>query len=94
MPPIGHFTTETTREKEWDNIAAIHKDYKMVTTWSYDRCTMGELKIVPENLQEKNRKDFITVATCIGLTHCGNFVVIGYSNGTGMELNFFCLTQI
>lgn len=83
MPPVIHFTTETTREKEWDNIAAIHRDYKMVTTWSFDRCKMGEMKIVPENLKEKNRTDFNTVASCICLTHCGNFVVIGYSNGDG-----------
>lgn len=25
MPPIVEFTSETTREKEWDNIAAIHE---------------------------------------------------------------------
>uniref|UniRef100_A0A336LZ66 CSON006517 protein n=1 Tax=Culicoides sonorensis TaxID=179676 RepID=A0A336LZ66_CULSO len=87
MPPVIHFTTETTREKEWDNIAAIHQDYKMVTTWSFDRCAMGELKIVPENLQEKNRTDFSTVATCINLTHCGNFVIIGYSNGDVHRFN-------
>lgn len=24
MPPIVEFTSETTREKEWDNIAAVH----------------------------------------------------------------------
>lgn len=24
MPPIIEFTSQTTREKEWDNIAAIH----------------------------------------------------------------------
>lgn len=25
MPPIVEFTSEVTREKEWDNIAAIHE---------------------------------------------------------------------
>lgn len=25
MPPIVEFTSEITREKEWDNIAAIHE---------------------------------------------------------------------
>lgn len=36
---------ESTREKDWDNIAAIHRHTKVVTTWSYERCCMGEHKL-------------------------------------------------
>ena len=25
MPPIVDFTTETAKDREWDNIAAIHR---------------------------------------------------------------------
>ena len=25
MPPIVEFTTETSKDREWDNIAAIHR---------------------------------------------------------------------
>lgn len=54
----------------------------MVTTWSYDRLKMGELKLLPERLQKKNRDlDCTEVATCVCITHCGNFVLIGYSQG-------------
>nr|XP_022919949.1 WD repeat-containing protein 36 [Onthophagus taurus] len=83
MPPIIEFTTETTREKEWDNIAAIHLGIPMVTTWSYDKSKMGDLKLLPERLHKKKIKDFTTnvVATSLKLTHCGNFVLIGYSSG-------------
>lgn len=82
MPPIVEFTSETTREKEWDNIAAIHSGLSLVTTWSYDKLKMGELKLLPERLQKKNRNlDIDVVATCICLSHCGNFVIIGYSSG-------------
>lgn len=81
MPPITQFTSETTREKEWDNIAAIHRGLIVTTTWSFNKCKMGELKLVPEQFQNKNRKDFESEATCICLTHCGNFVIIGYSSG-------------
>lgn len=87
MPPVMNFTNETTRDKEWDSIAAIHRDYKVTTTWSFDRCTMGTLRLVPESLQEKGRKDFTSVASCICLTHCGNFVIIGYSNGQVHRFN-------
>lgn len=77
MPPITEFTSECTREKEWDNIAAIHDGLVMATTWSFNKCKMGELKLVPEKYQNKNRTDFNAEATCISLTHCGNFVIIG-----------------
>lgn len=77
MPPIAEFTSECTREKEWDNIAAIHSGLVVTTTWSFHKCKMGELRLVPEKYQNKNRTDFNVEATCISLTHCGNFVIIG-----------------
>lgn len=82
MPPIIEFTSETTREKEWDNIGAIHLGLPMVTTWSYDKIKMGELKLLPERFQKKNRDlDVEVVANCVTLTHCGNFIIVGYSTG-------------
>lgn len=82
MPPITQFSSGTTREKEWDNIAAIHEGLAMVTTWSYDKVKMGDLKLLPERFQKKNIDINISVAaTCVTLTHCGNFVIIGYSTG-------------
>lgn len=82
MPPIIQFTSEVSREKEWDNIAAVHEGLAMVTTWSYDRVKMGDLKLLPERFQKKNMEVNVQiVATCLCLSHCGNFVVIGYSNG-------------
>ncbi|CAH1373221.1 unnamed protein product [Tenebrio molitor] len=84
MPPITQFTSETTREKEWDNIAAIHLGIPMVTTWSYDKVKMGELKLLPERFQKKKLKANLfqdVSATCLFLTHCGNFVIVGYNTG-------------
>lgn len=82
MPPIVHFTSETTREKEWDNIAAVHLGLATVTTWSYDKLKMGELKLLPERFDaKKSQLKVNVVATCLCLTSCGNFVLIGYSSG-------------
>lgn len=77
MPPITYFASEMTRDKEWDSIAAVHSGLVMTTTWSFDKCRMGDLKIVPEKFHNKNRTDFESEAVCLCLTHCGNFVVIG-----------------
>lgn len=77
MPPIKEFTTETTREREWDNIAAIHIGCIQTTTWSFHKSRMGEHRLIPEKFYNRNRDDYDTEPTCLILTHCGNFVVIG-----------------
>ncbi|XP_016983783.2 WD repeat-containing protein 36 [Drosophila rhopaloa] len=81
MPPILEFTSDTAREKEWDNIAAIHAGVIQTTTWSFDKNRMGEHRLVPMQFQNRNRSNFQSETTCIVLTHCGNFVIIGYSSG-------------
>lgn len=54
----------------------------LVTTWSYDKIKMGDLKLLPERFNKKNKDVNLEVcATCVCITHCGNFVVIGYSTG-------------
>lgn len=87
MPPIVSFTSETTREKHWDSIVAIHSDLVQATTWSFDKRKMGDLKLLPEKFKNGKRKDFRTFATSLNMTHCGNFVVIGYSNGDVERFN-------
>ncbi|KAK9302990.1 hypothetical protein QLX08_005167 [Tetragonisca angustula] len=77
MPPITDFATEITREKEWDNIAAIHSGLGTVTTWSFDKSRMGEHKLLPEKF--KSNRNIVATSVCI--TKCGNFVIIGYNNG-------------
>ncbi|KAH8331082.1 hypothetical protein KR067_011308 [Drosophila pandora] len=81
MPPIVEFTSDTTREKEWDNIAAIHTGIIQTTTWTFDKNRMGQHRLVPQQFQNKNRTNFLNETTCIVLTHCGNFAIIGYSSG-------------
>ncbi|XP_063221532.1 WD repeat-containing protein 36 [Bacillus rossius redtenbacheri] len=88
MPPIVAFTSEMTREKEWDNIAAIHQGIPHVTTWSYDKVKMGDLKLLPERFDSVESKSQSKVtATCVCLSQCGNFVVVGYSSGHADRFN-------
>ncbi|XP_031846092.1 WD repeat-containing protein 36 [Nomia melanderi] len=83
MPPITTFAAETTREKEWDNIAATHSGLGTVTTWSFCLAKMGKHKLFPEKFKA-NRNVF---ATTVCLTHCGNFVIIGYNTGHVEKFN-------
>uniref|UniRef100_A0A224ZBY7 WD-repeat protein n=1 Tax=Rhipicephalus zambeziensis TaxID=60191 RepID=A0A224ZBY7_9ACAR len=77
MPPICEFTSETTREKEWDSVAACHRGVKRVTTWSYDRCCMGKHQLLHDRFKGVRGVS----ALCVSLSACGNFVTIGYSSG-------------
>ena len=87
MPPITQFTSETTREKHWDSIVALHDGLTVATLWSFDKRKMGDLKIQPKKFKEKNRKDFRTFASSVNMSHCGNFVVLGYSSGEVERFN-------
>jgi len=78
MPPVIEFSIMTTRNEDWDDIACIHEGIPEVTTWSSRRFCMGRHKLVPERLR-KTRKGVTATGICI--TPCGNFVVIGYSDG-------------
>ena len=77
MPLITQFAAETTREKEWDNVVAVHSGLGTVTAWSIDKAKMGQFKLFPEKFKG-NRN---VTATSVYLTKCGNFVVIGYNTG-------------
>lgn len=84
MKPIIRFTSETTREKEWDNIAAIHLGTTEVTTWSYSKVKMGDIKLVHDRFKVNKQSGackYKATPACVHLTHCGNFVLIGYTSG-------------
>lgn len=82
LPSILGFAAEEAKEKQWDNIAAYHEGSDIVTTWNYDKCRMGEHMI----LQPTFHKHGVTV-TSICITGCGNYVVIGFSNGLIFKYN-------
>lgn len=87
MPPIVSFAFEKTREKDWDNIAAVHQDLSIVTTWSYDKSKMGEHKLKMKKITNSLNNINRIHATCVSLTKCGNFVVVGYNHGQVERFN-------
>jgi len=82
LPPITCFAAETSKEKQWDNIAACHQNSSIVTTWNYDKCKMGE-HIISQPSFDKHS----VYSSSICITGCGNFVVIGFSNGLVFKYN-------
>ncbi|KAL1123325.1 hypothetical protein AAG570_002411 [Ranatra chinensis] len=81
MPPVVDFVSEVAREKEWDNVAALHLGLPVVTTWSFDRRKMGDHRLLPERWANITKATLNVTATSVAMTNCGNFVLIGYSSG-------------
>ncbi|KAG8197503.1 hypothetical protein JTE90_007241 [Oedothorax gibbosus] len=77
MSPIVDFVSESTREKDWDNVAAVHSNSNLVTTWSYDRSCMGSHKLLPDRFKGMKNIE----ALSLQISACGNFVLIGYNTG-------------
>ena len=66
--------------QEWDNIACVHSDTQVVSTWSFNAQKMGDTLLRhPRFKEDQKLRD--TVATCVCLTACGNFVLVGYATG-------------
>ncbi|XP_048757531.1 WD repeat-containing protein 36-like [Ostrea edulis] len=79
MPPITVFAADVTRASDWDNIVACHRGLAQVTTWNYQRGTMGKFRLCHPRFQEKQYQS--ATAQCVDISSCGNFCVIGYSSG-------------
>ncbi|XP_012945406.1 WD repeat-containing protein 36 isoform X2 [Aplysia californica] len=80
MPAVVKFAAEPNRESDWDNIIACHRSQTVVTTWSYQRSTMGQHKLKHARFKTDVSEHAIT-ATAVDISSCGNFAVIGYSSG-------------
>ena len=81
MPPVLEFTADTSRDAEWDNIACVHRGLAVTTTWSYGHGKMGELQLLHPRFKEDVELKKSAAASCLTLTSCGNFVLIGYTSG-------------
>ncbi|XP_037548323.1 WD repeat-containing protein 36 [Nematolebias whitei] len=75
LPAITAFASAVTRQADWDGIVACHRGRLSVTTWNYQRCTMGAHHLKPTG----TKRD--AIATAVDITSCGNFAVVGSSCG-------------
>ncbi|XP_064607186.1 WD repeat-containing protein 36-like [Liolophura sinensis] len=80
MPSVVELAAEPCRESDWDNIVCVHRGLSMATTWSYIHSTMGKYKLRHERF-ETDPKLRTASATCVTISSCGNFALIGYSSG-------------
>ncbi|XP_077863349.1 WD repeat-containing protein 36-like, partial [Saccoglossus kowalevskii] len=77
LPPITVFASETSRQSEWDGIIACHLGSPVVTSWNYQKCSMGKHKIQHERFTEEKHIE----ALCTDISSCGNFFIVGWNKG-------------
>lgn len=77
---ITDFETESSRQSDWDGILAIHRFEKIATTWNYNKSTIGAHKLLHNRFRDV-RLHRHTTASCVTVTSCGNFGLLGYTSG-------------
>eukprot|EP00124_Ichthyophonus_hoferi_P000658 Ihof_evm5s26 gene=Ihof_evmTU5s26 len=75
LPPVIAFAAEDLRQKDWDNVITAHLNTLDVHTWSYEN------KVIGKHILKPNRPLPNVVAKAVALSPCGNFAVVGLSNG-------------
>ena len=52
--------TEPSRQSDWDGVAACHRGLRAVTTWSLQRFSMGEHRLLPERFTNDKKYASVT----------------------------------
>jgi len=95
LPRATAIAVNNMKEREWDNILTAHVNDAAGVTWNFENKAIGKYKLYNENAMEKT-KDGISMAgkrskgfgaidtasaTAVAISHCGNFGIIGTSDG-------------
>ncbi|CDI97820.1 WD repeat containing protein 36 [Echinococcus multilocularis] len=91
LPGPSAIALSPGRANDWDSIAVAHTDRRQVSTWNFVKATRGRHWLDPKRFHGKGgealRVHRYTIATCLCMTRCGHFVVIGYSSGDVVKFN-------
>lgn len=64
MPPIVEFSSNETKQSDWDSVICVHDNLRMVTTWDFIKSTMGKFRIDHERFKS-NEKLYSTVTATV-----------------------------
>ncbi|KAI6199328.1 hypothetical protein M3Y96_00615200 [Aphelenchoides besseyi] len=80
LEPIVGMAQENMREHAWDNVACLHRESPIVSTWSNRRYTKGNHLFIHDRYTTDER--FLNAnATAVEITNSGDSCLIGYSSG-------------
>ncbi|CAO1635675.1 unnamed protein product [Sympodiomycopsis kandeliae] len=77
LEPASSLSFSLTRSRDWDDILTIHPSSPARIWYGRDR-RMNSSPLVPK----QKKRDLAEVASAGFVSHCGNFALVGSSNGT------------
>lgn len=87
MSRINDFSFSTNREQDWSNIITSHDFSDRPSLWSGENKSLNK-KNVKLFEDETMRKQMASAeSTAVASSRCGNFSVIGFSNGMISKVN-------
>ncbi|VDO12614.1 unnamed protein product [Rodentolepis nana] len=91
LPGPSAISLSPGRAHDWDSIAVAHCNRREVSTWNFVKAARGKHWLDPKRFHGRGgdalRVHKHTVATCVFVTRCGHWVVIGYSSGDVVKFN-------
>ncbi|CAM9715574.1 unnamed protein product, partial [Sphacelaria rigidula] len=90
LRPVLSFAASETRARDWCNIVTCHEDDSNCYVWSYARRAIGthvlRQKHWPGNAM-MHPPDPNTFATCVAISGCGNYALVGTRGGHVFRYN-------
>ncbi|OAF65871.1 U3 snoRNA-associated protein 21 [Intoshia linei] len=80
--PISNYSIETSRTQDWNDLVAVHKNFSKASVWSTRLKNQSKNFLTVPNIVLKKYSDDSIYPTCVNISGCGNFAVLGYSNGS------------
>ncbi|KAL3318746.1 WD repeat-containing protein 36, partial [Cichlidogyrus casuarinus] len=88
LPPVVGLSLCDAKADAWDSMALIHEKHRQVGTWDFVRFKKGKHWLDPRKFQADGGKAFrINKNTTVCISPCGNFILVGYSNGDIVKFN-------
>jgi U3 small nucleolar RNA-associated protein 21 len=84
LPDCIDFDFCETRQRDWGNLASIHKDHPDAYVWKFKDRVVTDMVLKQPGWHRNERKfyaDRRTHATAVCLSPCGNYCVVGTRGG-------------
>uniref|UniRef100_K3W5I7 Small-subunit processome Utp21 domain-containing protein n=1 Tax=Globisporangium ultimum (strain ATCC 200006 / CBS 805.95 / DAOM BR144) TaxID=431595 RepID=K3W5I7_GLOUD len=94
IPPITQFAAMETRERDWSNVVTCHENEMAAYVWRFERRAIGKQilrqfdpsnRVTPGSEEDLRRQK--TQATCVAISTCGNFALVGSIGGAIFKYN-------
>jgi len=101
LPAVAAFATSEAREKDWCNVVSAHRGQATARAWSFEKGALGVnggalavrskgFAVVGGGSKRKrgaNDADAAAQPTCVALSACGSFAVVGLATGLCVKYN-------